>query len=170
LTAIRGTGANNVVVAGGLDWAYDLTGLVNDDCGGGTQTCALTDSPGGHGIIYDAHVYPFKTKPDWQPINGDQKVTVAADRYAILIGEFGNSKDDGGEWVRMVLDWIDQHHYSAMAWDMTDSDPKLTLDADFTPNAWEGEPVKQWLAKPVPPACPERRTAPAAAPNRPSGN
>ncbi len=43
LDAVRGTGAKNVVVAGGLDWAYDMSGFL-----AGKQLVDKT----GHGVIY----------------------------------------------------------------------------------------------------------------------
>ena len=51
LDAVRATGAKNVVIAGGLDWAYDMSGFLE-----GKQ---LAD-PTGNGVIYANHAYPFK--------------------------------------------------------------------------------------------------------------
>ena len=51
LDAVRATGAKNVVIAGGLDWSYDLSGIL--------QGRQLSD-PDGNGVIYANHAYPFK--------------------------------------------------------------------------------------------------------------
>ncbi|HEX3450733.1 MAG TPA: cellulase family glycosylhydrolase, partial [Isosphaeraceae bacterium] len=51
LEAVRATGAKNLIVAGGLDWAYDMTGFLT-----GKQ---LAD-PTGNGVIFANHAYPFK--------------------------------------------------------------------------------------------------------------
>lgn len=51
LNAVRSTGANNVVVCGGLDWAYDLSGFL--------KGYALQD-PDGQGVIYACHAYNNK--------------------------------------------------------------------------------------------------------------
>ena len=51
LGACRAGSAENVAVVGGLDWAYDLTGIVKGH--------ALSD-PKGNGVVYDTHIYPMK--------------------------------------------------------------------------------------------------------------
>ncbi|MDP4090895.1 MAG: cellulase family glycosylhydrolase, partial [Bacillota bacterium] len=76
---IRSTGAKNIMVIGGLDWAFILDGIA--------KGYAIEDK-GVNGIIYDSHVYPWKTV-DW-----DEAVTVIADKYPILIGELGHYGDD----------------------------------------------------------------------------
>ncbi|MEZ0297942.1 MAG: cellulase family glycosylhydrolase, partial [Candidatus Methylacidiphilales bacterium] len=55
INAVRETGAKNIIIAGGVDWGYDLTGVVN----------APLNDPSGNGIIYSSHIYPWKK--DWQP-------------------------------------------------------------------------------------------------------
>lgn len=54
--AVRSTGAKNLILAGGLDWSYDDSGVLNG--------FALKDHDGGNGIAYVAHVYPWKS--GWQ--------------------------------------------------------------------------------------------------------
>ncbi len=51
LDTVRATGAKNVVIVGGLDWAYDLSGFLEG---------YRLDDRGGHGIVYANHSYPFK--------------------------------------------------------------------------------------------------------------
>lgn len=55
--AIRGTGAKNIVIAGGLDRGYDLSGVL--------KGFALKNQT-GNGIMYSSHFYPWKD--DWQGI------------------------------------------------------------------------------------------------------
>ncbi len=55
VNAIRETGAKNIIIAGGLDWGYDLSGIL---------TGHALDDKGGNGIMYSSHVYPWKT--GWQ--------------------------------------------------------------------------------------------------------
>lgn len=59
--AVRGTGANNLVIVGGLDYAYDLT-------------CVKTYPLTGTGIIYNTHPYfnfnPKGTPADWDTYFG----------------------------------------------------------------------------------------------------
>jgi len=51
LDAVRAAGAKNVVVAGGLDWAYDFSGILDGH--------RLAD-PNGNGVIYANHCYDNK--------------------------------------------------------------------------------------------------------------
>ncbi len=51
LDTVRATGANNLVVAGGLNWAYDFSGIL-----AGRQ---LAD-PKGNGVVYASHCYDNK--------------------------------------------------------------------------------------------------------------
>jgi endoglucanase len=70
---IRATGAKNLIIAGGLDWGYDLSGIL--------EGFALSD-PNGNGIMYSSHVYPWKS--DWQG-----KFLALAAKYPLFIGEVG---------------------------------------------------------------------------------
>ncbi|MDQ2800314.1 MAG: glycoside hydrolase family 5 protein [Armatimonadota bacterium] len=81
LQTIRATGAKNIVVAGGLDWAYDLSGIA--------QGFALSDSM-GNGVMYGTHIYPWKgsAHENWDP-----HVSIIADKYPIFVGEVGCEPD-----------------------------------------------------------------------------
>jgi aryl-phospho-beta-D-glucosidase BglC (GH1 family) len=87
LDAVRSTGAKNVALVGGLDWAYDFSGIL--------EGSDLKD-PKGNGVIYDNHTYPFKgdTAATWVA-----KMEKAAAKLPIFIGEFGGS---GGPQRRAV--------------------------------------------------------------------
>lgn len=88
---IRNLGAKNIIVAGGLDWAYDLKGIVGK-ASGDTTVYALVDQGSnndltktGNGIMYDVHIYPWKgTTSSWDSATG-----TARKLYPILIGECG---------------------------------------------------------------------------------
>lgn len=143
---VRGVGARNLIIIGGLDWSYELDGIVNgyaiDDCG-------------GNGIMLDAHVYPCKPLDSW-----DKFVTVAADQYPIIIGECGHygeapvphewpQLEASATWVPRLLKWIDAHDYHLAAWDFHDrAGPCLVKDMTrFTPTPYWGAYVKKFLAK-----------------------
>jgi hypothetical protein len=81
LDAIRATGAENIVVADGLDYGYDLSGVIKD--------YALQERPGGNGIMYSSHIYPWKK--NWRENTLD-----AAAKYPIFIGEVATPPDWNG--------------------------------------------------------------------------
>lgn len=153
LDTVRATGAHNIVVAGGLDWAYDLTGVTANH---------LTDATGS-GVMYSTHVYPWKGSAPWVPADGDNKVTVIANQYPILVGEFGQTDDDHsscancsvttyanystGAWGQTVLNWINQNNYNYTAWDFQTKDsPSMLTNWQFTPTVYLGVQVEADLA------------------------
>lgn len=138
LEALRTAGANNIVIVGGLDWAYDLRGI---------ETYALVDTPSGNGIIYDSHIYPWK---EWDGRNHDAKVLCIADKYPIIIGEIGI--DLGGEWGSLerpmwlngMLNWIDNNELHFMGWCFhTAATPSMIVDWQYTPTAYHGAVFKR---------------------------
>ena len=140
LDTVRAAGAKNVVLVGGLDWAYDLTGIVNGH--------ALDDRH-GNGILYATHIYPWKK--DW-----DAHVTVAAAKYAIFVGEVGcepyregqpaYTKVDPDTWAPQVLAYINQHQFSWTAWSFHPAaGPCLITGWDYAPTPYWGIYVKKAL-------------------------
>ena len=144
VATVRGVGARNLIVIGGLDWAYELDGVVNgyaiDDCG-------------GNGILLDSHLYPCKELDGW-----DRLVTVAADRYPILIGECGHygeapvkhewpQREPSTTWVPRLLDWVDRNGYHITGWDFHDTaGPCLIEDqVDYRPTPFWGAYFKAFL-------------------------
>lgn len=140
LDAVRATGANNVVVAGGLDWAYDFSGIL-----AGHQ---LSD-PHGNGVIYANHCYDNKhdSVDAWVA-----KMEAASARVPLIVSEFGGvsgpsrvAPDDN--WLLHVLRSLNEHHWSWTAWDLhTAAKPNLISDWDYTPTPNFGVYVKQALA------------------------
>ncbi len=139
---IRKTGARNLLSAGGLDWAYDLTGVLNGH--------ALTDTPDGQGIMYEAHVYVWKDR--WQHHFLD-----AAEKVPVFLGEFGcwptrmsfipsERHEMPDTWAPDMLGCVQKHrlHYTAFAFHPT-ATPNLLLDWDYTPTPYWGEPVLRAL-------------------------
>ncbi len=142
LDAVRSTGARNVVLAGGLDYAYDLSGIVNG--------FALEDKT-GHGIIYSTHIYPWKK--GWQ-----EKVLAAAAEHPIFVGELGANtqkmswmpaeyQEDATTWVPAMLGFLQQHHFHWTAFSFhPKAAPHLLTGWDYTPTPEWGVPVKRALA------------------------
>jgi hypothetical protein len=129
LDVCRDKGAKNVALVGGLDWGYDLSGV--------TKGYALIDSR-GNGVVYDTHIYPVKK--DW-----DRLVTPAADKYPVLVGEFGVGRGEPITFVAQVLEYSDKHNLHWIAWCLhRDAEPNLIKDWSYTPTAF-GAPVKKAL-------------------------
>jgi len=141
LEKIRALGANNIIIAGGLDWAYDLRGIA--------LTYALKDTPEGNGIMYDSHIYPFK---EWDGKNHDAKVLCIADKYPVLIGEFGIDPDGQWgavkfpSWLSGMLDWMDTNKLNWAGWCFhTAATPNMISDWKYTPTKHHGAIIKQRL-------------------------
>jgi hypothetical protein len=165
LDAIRDAGAKNIVAAGGLDWAYDLSGIAGaaTDCG---TSFALEDKT-GYGVLYDSHIYPWKDEAGW-----DEKVGAARKLFPVLIGEVGYDPGDGThkihapkkwdmtrheEWSNMFFNFVKDKdgvyggvplHYTAWCFH-TGASPRILADWDFTPTVYWGAHVKGQLAQRV---------------------
>jgi aryl-phospho-beta-D-glucosidase BglC (GH1 family) len=144
LDTVRVTGAKNVVVAGGLDWAYDMTGFLE-----GHQ---LSD-PGGHGVIYANHCYDNKHQSVYRWVSDMEKATA---KIPVIVSEFGgnsgpSSQVRADDWLRHVLQAIDEHHWNYTAWDLHPAaGPTLISDWNYTPSPRFGVFVKEDLAGALP--------------------
>jgi endoglucanase len=146
---IRATGANNIIIAGGLDWSYNLQGIL--------KGFALKDSEAGNGIVYSSHVYPWKK--DWQ-----KNFLDIAEKYPLFIGETGNPeswdnfkfiKDSerydpvgiGSPWPNDMIAVIQKHKLNWTAFSFHPKcAPAMLTGWDYTPNEWWGAYVKKALA------------------------
>ena len=163
---VRATGAKNVIIAGGLDWAYDMSGFLE-----GKQ---LAD-PTGNGVIYANHAYPFKgdTVERWLA-----KMEKASKVIPIIVSEFGAESrgpgapkgQTGEQWVRRVLQLLEDHEWSWTAWDLHPAaGPRLISDWKYTPTPSFGAWVKQALLGSLPRFTPPlSEAAPASAPAAPA--
>ena len=99
VNAVRSTGANNLVVVGGLGWGYTLTNLA---------TYALA----GSNIVYDTHPYPYTDKlpATWNMAFGGISRT-----YAVISTESGQY-DCGTGYVSQLYDYLDSLKISWVAW------------------------------------------------------
>ena len=145
LDTIRAAGAKNLIIAGGLDWGYDLSGVVNG--------FALKDHDGGNGVMYSSHIYPWKK--DWQKNTLD-----AAARYPIFVGEIGTPPDYKGfqfikpeerypieGWAQDALGLIQKNKLNWTAWSFHNSaGPCLLSGTDYTPTPYWGVFVQEALA------------------------
>lgn len=141
--AIRATGAKNIIIAGGLKWAYDLSGILDG---------YALDDPSGNGIMYATHVYNWKK--DWQSAFLD-----AAEHYPIFVGELGadvkkmhfipeEDQEDPYTWAPDMLGIIQERRLNWTAWSFhTWATPVILLDwSDYTPTPFWGDFVKRALS------------------------
>jgi hypothetical protein len=142
VNAVRGTGAKNIIVAGGLEYAYDLTGILNG---------YALDDKGGNGIMYSTHFY------NWHKGWSAHFMAVAA-KYPVIIGETGadvkkmnfipaNQQEDPSTWVPDLIGFIQKNHLNWTAWSFSKgATPGMLTDMNtFAPNSFWGEPVKEAL-------------------------
>ncbi len=139
---VRATGARNIVIAGGLDWAYDLSGIV--------EGFALSE-PGGNGIVYSTHIYPWKR--GWA-----DKVLRVAEKHPIFVGEVGadikkmsfipaEAQEDAETWMPAMLGLIQKHklHWTGFSFHPKAS-PVMITGWDFTPTPYWGQLAKDALS------------------------
>lgn len=132
--AVRATGAKNVLLVGGLDWAYDLSGVLDG--------YVLQDRK-GNGLVYSAHIYPWKS--DW-----DGKVGRVAKIAPVFVGEVGGEPEDGkydmGVFAPKILDWMDANRLHWTAWCFhPGATPRMLKDWTYAPTEFWGVPAKARL-------------------------
>jgi len=96
---IRGRGANNLVLVGGLDWGYDLSQL-------------YTYHLRGKNIAYDTHPYSYG---DQQPSYWDNAFGNLSSSYPLFVAEFGEY-DCKTTYISQLLSYLDAHDISWVGW------------------------------------------------------
>jgi len=141
VNTIRETGARNIIMAGGLAYAYDLTGIL--------KGYALEEK-GGNGIMYATHFY------NWHKGWAEHFLAVA-EKYPVLVGETGadvrkmnfipeSAQEDGMTWTPDMLGLVQKYKLNWTAWSLhTGATPSLILDWDYTPTPSCGVFVKDAL-------------------------
>jgi hypothetical protein len=101
--AVRGTGATNLVVIEGQQFAYDIG-------------VGLRQPIDGYGIVYEPHIY-WKDNSGPLPPNIDSVIPPVAAQYPVFVGEFGTQKDSG-TYNANVIAYSESHGlgWAAFAW------------------------------------------------------
>ena len=118
--AVRDTGAHNLVLIGGLRWAYDLSGVPRHRID-------------GYNIVYVSHPYDF---PDKQPTAWPNDWGFLAETDPVMVTEFGSFGDCDPAYSNALLDYADEIDASWVAWAWYPGGcdfPALIEDWDGTP-------------------------------------
>ena len=104
--AVRGAGANQITIIGGLNWAYDLSNI----------TTSTTNRISGTNIVYNTHPYGNKApSSDWPAKFG----TLAAS-LPVMATEFGDNGNNGGTcagaWTQSLITYMEGLGMSWTAW------------------------------------------------------
>lgn len=139
--AVRSTGAKNIIIAGGMSWCNDLSGI--------TQGYALDDRH-GNGIMYSWHTYHWHK--DWE-----QKMLATSEKYPIFLGEVGADvtkfsfipaadQEDPYTWVPDMLGFIQKHKLNWTGWCFhPKSSPIMISDWKYAPTPFWGKFAKEAL-------------------------
>jgi endoglucanase len=129
---VRATGAQNVVTISGLDWGYDLSGVLRGYAINGVN------------YLYETHPYP--NKKNWDKCFGQ-----VSRIYPVYVGEWGFGghglgSTNGLEYAHNLMAYAQQHHLHWTAWDFhTEAGPTLIKDWNYEPTVF-GQFVKAQLA------------------------
>ena len=126
---VRSAGATNLVTVSGLDWGYDLSGVL--------QGCGIK----GANFVYETHPYPNK-------LNWDRKFGDVSWKYPVYVGEwgFGGRGTNNLNYANTLMKYVRKHKLHWTAWDLhTSAGPTLIKNWQYEPTIF-GEFVKQQLA------------------------
>jgi endoglucanase len=138
--AVRSVGARNIIIAGGVFWCNDLTGIVNG--------YALDDAT-GNGIVYSWHTY------NWHP--GWARVLPVVEKHPVFLGECGGDEkpmgfipledqEDPHTFNPDLLGFVQKHkiHWTGFCL-APNATPRLILDWNYTPTPFWGQYAKDAL-------------------------
>ncbi|OWK41850.1 glycoside hydrolase family 5 protein [Fimbriiglobus ruber] len=151
LDTVRATGAKNVVIVGGLNFASDLSWFKKGN---------RLDDRGGNGMLYAFHWYGVKGESMAQRVVGIEKVVKS---LPVIVSEFGSglresdkrftpeAHEQAEQWLRQVLQVLEDGQCNWVAWSMhSGAFPCLITDSKFTPSPWFGSWVQKALLGKLP--------------------
>ena len=129
---VRAIAPANVLILGGTEWAYDLSGLL--------QGFALQ----GTNLAYDTHPFDYGNK---QPTDWPLAFGAAAQQYPVIAGEFG-SYSCSTDYIAQAVRYFNTHHISWLAWTWgpySCSTPSLLAAWPDVPSVPYGSYLKQQM-------------------------
>ena len=149
--AVRSTGAKNVVIAGGLFWANDLTGIESEAIEKGEKKSFRLTDTNGNGIMYAWHTY------HWH--KGWGRLLPVAAKHPIFLGEVGasplgvmnfipdNQQEDPYTFSPDMLGFIQKLRINWTGWCFhPKAAPVMIENWDYKPTPYWGEFAKRALA------------------------
>ncbi len=135
VTAIRNTGANNLAIVGGMNWAFDLSQI---------PTYTIT----GSNVVYDTHPYNYADK---QPSTWPAAFGNISNTYPVISAESGQY-DCGISFMSQLLNYLEAHNIGWLAWawalqGQPCTYPQLIMDYNGTPAQNMGFLVYQQLRR-----------------------
>jgi endoglucanase len=133
VNAVRGTGANNLVLVAGMVWGYDLS--------------QITKYPiTGSNVVYDTHPYPYGGK---EPSTWDAAFGTVSTHYPVISAESGEY-DCGTSYMSQLLAYFDAHQIGWIGWAwVVQGDPcgypQLIQNYQGLPTAGMGQLIYQRL-------------------------
>jgi len=129
---IRATPANNLIVIGGINWAFDLSGVLNGY------------AVNGNNIVYNTHPYDYGGK---QPSDWDNAFGNLANSQPVMATEFGQYCSNDG-YVQNFLNYASgkKMAWTAWAWYPADCNfPSIITDWNGTPDPTIGTIIQDAL-------------------------
>lgn len=99
VNAVRGAGANNLVLVAGVDWGFDLSKI-------GTYTIT------GSNVVYDTHPYPYSEK---MPSFWDAAFGTISATYPVMSAESGEY-DCKSSYMSQLYSYFDAHSIGWVSW------------------------------------------------------
>ena len=102
VSAVRSTGANNVIMLAGLEWSNDLT-----------QWLSHKPSYPDHNLVASWHSYNFNacsTTSCWT-----SQVAPVTGKVPLIAGEIGEN-DCAADYIRSLMNWLDSKSTGFLAW------------------------------------------------------
>jgi hypothetical protein len=127
VNAVRGTGAHNVILVGGLAWANDLSGWLS-----------YKPTDPGHNLAASWHSYNFNVCSNLSCWTSQVAPVIAqVPLVAGEIGEYGCTS----RYIRALMTWLDSQSASYLAWAWNAdfpcaSGPSLITSYDGTPTRY----------------------------------